>query len=158
MPILGNVTFLWFGALIAAGVAFLMWTYRASQNLVAMGVQLRYSSGWAVGCWFIPIISLFRPYQAMKEIWKRSHPNRYDPDALLVDVWWALWLRLLCRGLSSSPGIARRHRRRPDLDQLDPYRSAVAAASHEWRSVVPNHYQHHEKPRGSVRPSVFTLA
>ena len=87
-----NLLFLWFVSFIAVAVAFLMWTYRTSQNLVARGVQLRFSSGWAVGCWFVPIIALFRPYQAVKEIWKRSHPNRYDPDSLLVDVWWALWL------------------------------------------------------------------
>ena len=87
-----NLAIAWIGVFAATALAVLMWIYRASRNLVAMGVQLRYSSGWAVRSWFIPIISLFRPYQVMKEIWKRSHPNRPDPDALLVNVWWALWL------------------------------------------------------------------
>jgi heme/copper-type cytochrome/quinol oxidase subunit 2 len=54
---------------IATVVVFLMWLYRAHENLTAFGVpkhQLEYSSGWAVGSFFVPIVSLIIPYRAVR--------------------------------------------------------------------------------------------
>ena len=90
-------------------ITFLMWLHRASSNLASLGyVNQRFSPGWAVGWWFIPIMNLFRPFLVMKEIWKASHPennrlskpesaNRlmYQKDELSSDLigwWWGFWL------------------------------------------------------------------
>jgi len=49
-------------AYLASGVAFLVWFYRAHANLSGLGAEyLTYSPGWAVGWFFVPIFSLFRP-------------------------------------------------------------------------------------------------
>ena len=56
----------YFLAVLAAAIAFLMWIFRASQNLPRLGaVGQRFSPRWAVGWWFVPIMLLFRPYQAI---------------------------------------------------------------------------------------------
>jgi hypothetical protein len=40
---------------IAAGIVFLIWVYRAHNNLSSLKVRgLEYTPGWAVGLWFIP--------------------------------------------------------------------------------------------------------
>jgi hypothetical protein len=40
-------------------------------------------------------MNLFRPYQAMKQIWKASrNPLHWtgEPDSALVGCWWGLWI------------------------------------------------------------------
>jgi predicted Zn finger-like uncharacterized protein len=74
------------------GITFLRWIYRANKNLREMSGQTMYfTPGWAVGWYFVPIANLFKPFQAMKEIWEVSH-KRQDNGAALLGVWWALWL------------------------------------------------------------------
>jgi hypothetical protein len=85
-------------AMIITMVSFSFWLYRAYQNLPALGAQeVRYSPGWAVGFYFIPILNLFRPCQAMLDIWRGSDPARVPPlreatPATLVGWWWGLWI------------------------------------------------------------------
>ena len=77
---------------IAVVAAFLMWISRASKNLSALGAsKQKFSPGWAVGWWFIPIAWLWVPYKVTKEIWVESHPERLRPPAW-VTVWWATWI------------------------------------------------------------------
>ena len=93
---------LYFFAIVAAAITFFMWIYRTSNNLAALGWQdQRFSPGWAVGCWFVPIIGLFRPYQVVNEIWKGSLPGPRPetkqaqvnlPTSPLIGPWWAAWL------------------------------------------------------------------
>lgn len=81
---------------------FCLWIYRAHKNLPSLNAgDLKYTPGWAVGGFFVPIWNLFRPYQVMQEIWKASDPsvNTYDklawkqaPASYFVRFWWALWI------------------------------------------------------------------
>ena len=87
---------------IALVVAFCMWAHRASKNLRALAVEgQRFSPGWSVGWWFVPIMNLFRPYQVTREIWRGSDPSitRQDPQAWqnapvtpILGWWWGTWL------------------------------------------------------------------
>ncbi len=87
---------------IPAIIAFLMWLNRASKNLQLLGVHdQRFSSGWAVGWWFVPIMSLFRPYQVVKEIWKGSRAVSQQDSwedwtstsaSPMLTWWWWIWL------------------------------------------------------------------
>lgn len=85
---------------LATIVMFLFWLHRSYENLPAFGVrknELKYSSGWAVGSFFIPFVSLVVPYRAIKELWTRSVPNAGDlfsnqsPPGVFP-VWWGVWL------------------------------------------------------------------
>lgn len=83
--------------LACAGV-FIVWFYQAHKNLVRAGVPgLKYSSGWAIGGFFVPVLNLVRPYQLMCEVWRGSatwlrgpkgeawEERRVSP---LVGSWW----------------------------------------------------------------------
>jgi hypothetical protein len=104
----GIIAFLHFAALLTASIIFLTWIYRAHKNLVALGVNnLRCSPRWAVGYYFIPYFSFFRPFQVMKEIWKASGPLttvdswKKSPSSPLVTGWWALYLAMVLHGYAT---------------------------------------------------------
>jgi hypothetical protein len=83
---------------IATVVAFLMWLYRSSNNIAAFGERTQHSSGWAVGSFFVPIMSLFVPYQATKDIWQKSEPTTPGSISFAVSppgffpAWWGFWI------------------------------------------------------------------
>ena len=83
---------------IATVVVFLMWLYRASNNVAAFGATTQHSSGWAVGSFFVPIMNLFVPYQAVRDIWQKSEPDATDTFSYLQSppgffpAWWGFWI------------------------------------------------------------------
>jgi hypothetical protein len=77
---------------IVSGIAFLVWTYRTNKGLRAWSAEpMKFTPGWSVGWYFIPIANLFKPYQVMKEIWSVSHTGEERDDAIVVS-WWTLWV------------------------------------------------------------------
>src|SRR4051812_15179769 len=116
---LGTVYLLTFGAFIFTTVFFIMWTYRAYKNGAALGAQSpRFGAGWAIGGWFVPIMSLWRPKQIVDDIWRMSDPadppfvrsvdwrNRSVP--FLISAWWGVFIvsgfvdRFAARGDAST--------------------------------------------------------
>jgi hypothetical protein len=86
---------------IATIVVFLVWFHRAYKNLPALGIRrLRYTSGWAVGAWFVPFLNLVRPKAIANDLWKASDPDlpgetadwRSNAVSGLVHWWWAVYL------------------------------------------------------------------
>ncbi len=87
------------GALVAAGVCYLMLIHRAAKNLRAFGRQgLEYTPGWVVGWFFVPFANLVRVPRVMMELWRGSDPAtdgyswRASASTPLIGVWWALWV------------------------------------------------------------------
>lgn len=82
--------------LLVTGIVFLKWTARANRNVRAFGATgLRFSPSFAAGCHFIPVASLWKPYQAMREIWQASRlPTAWQgqPVSAILGVWWAFWV------------------------------------------------------------------
>lgn len=80
--------------------SYLMWIHRAHRNLPSLGARgLRFTPGWAVGWFFVPIMNLFRPYQAVSEIWKASGPALSDGTSWkdiktppLIQWWWGFFI------------------------------------------------------------------
>lgn len=85
-----------FTILIASAVLVLIWIHRAAFNVRQLGATgLRFKPGWCVGWYFIPIANLWKPYQAMKEIWRAtSDPSNWqdEPRSALLPWWWLFWL------------------------------------------------------------------
>ncbi len=84
---------------IVSAVTFILWFERAYRNLHQKVNYLRYEDGWAVGCWFVPIISLYYPYRIMKELYvetngilskQSNNPVKYN--TVYVEVWWTLFI------------------------------------------------------------------
>lgn len=46
--------------------------------------------GWAVGSYFIPILNLWKPYQAV--VFIREQVSEKTPMGFLVGLWWTAWL------------------------------------------------------------------
>lgn len=82
--------------LVATGTGFLRWIYRAHVNVRAMGATgLKFSPGWAVGWFFVPLLNLWKPLHAMKQLWQASSkPGSWegDPPSPMLNTWWTLWL------------------------------------------------------------------
>jgi hypothetical protein len=52
---------------LALFVLFLVWQYRAAVLARRLGYPARLSPGWGVGCWFVPVVDLWMPYQAIRD-------------------------------------------------------------------------------------------
>jgi hypothetical protein len=80
-------------------IVFSLFILRASRNAHGFGrMPLENSPGWAVGGFFVPIVNLYRPYQAVREIWRASAPPAQTgelttaPLPALLPWWWAAWI------------------------------------------------------------------
>jgi hypothetical protein len=85
-------------AFILAGATFLRLILLSSKNARALGAAgMQFTPAWAVGWYFVPVMSIWKPYQAMKEIFKASHPD-FDkdwdqaPTPAILPVWWTVWV------------------------------------------------------------------
>lgn len=59
-------------------------------SLRALGSNsMTITPGWAVGYYFIPIVNLWRPYTAMREIRDASGPGKLTA---VLPFWWTLWI------------------------------------------------------------------
>ena len=96
---------------LVTAVLFIRWFHRAYANLPAVGTEgLRHGAAWAIGAWFVPIVSLFWPKRMADEIWRGSDPS-FEPDQgpgwgqakvpAIVGVW---WLAFLTSGLLVGAG------------------------------------------------------
>ena len=103
---------------LVSGIWILRWIYLANQNVRELGAAgMRFSPGWSVGWYFVPIMNLWKPYQAMKEIWQASERPRdwqrtMSPGLLVA--WWTLWL--LASGASRAS--LRMSLRAEEIDEL----------------------------------------
>ena len=60
-----------------------------------MAPDLTITPGWAVGWYFVPIANLWKPFQAMKEIWLGSHYGANWEGGSATDLlnwWWGLYI------------------------------------------------------------------
>lgn len=83
-------------------ILFAMWIHRAYRNVMVLNNdKLKYSPGWAVGWYFIPIAHLFMPFLVMREIWKGSSPDvdlgdkhawQKERGSALLGFWWGVWI------------------------------------------------------------------
>jgi len=87
-----------FVALVVAATVYIRWFRRAYYNL-AIRTEVDHDESWTVWGWIIPIISLFRPLQLMKEMWSKTTalvqahlPNYQEVGSTLVVSWWVLWI------------------------------------------------------------------
>lgn len=88
---------------IASTIVWFMWIFRSNKLSRALGASaMKYSPGWSVAWFFIPIMNLFKPYFAMKEIYLATmDPKGFDteqevegqPESLnILKLWWLVYL------------------------------------------------------------------
>lgn len=77
-------------------IVFGRWILLAHRNLPPLGAEnLDVRPGWAVGWFFIPFANLWKPYQAMRTLWRASRGARnwhLEDGNRILPLWWTLWL------------------------------------------------------------------
>lgn len=86
--------FLGFSVLLALVIAF--WIERAHRFSRNAGANTHTISPVMAVAWFlVPIWNLWKPHEAMRELWdgaRQLSPNRINEGKLVLGGWWALWL------------------------------------------------------------------
>ena len=72
-------------SLLATGVLWVIWQYRTAKQVAG---RTRRSAGWHAGSWFVPIISLWFPYQNISDLWRAV--GRTRPTWQII--WWLLYV------------------------------------------------------------------
>jgi hypothetical protein len=92
-----------FVAYLLAAIPFIIWLVRARRNVESLGIyDLAWGKGWAIGGWFVPVLSLWRPKQVVNEIWRASDPDLPHgareaqwsriPLSWVLGWWWGLFI------------------------------------------------------------------
>jgi hypothetical protein len=99
---LGLYKSLWFAGsflkfvVLVAGIGLITWVHRMSVNAhVLRGRPLANSPEFAAGWWYlIPVMFLYKPREAMGEIWEVSAGERRlnRQERALLNLWWGLFL------------------------------------------------------------------
>jgi Domain of unknown function (DUF4328)/Protein of unknown function (DUF2510) len=61
---------------IAIEVLFFIWQHRCATVARALRYPATHSPGWGVGCWFVPVVNLWMPYQAIRDCLPPGHRAR----------------------------------------------------------------------------------
>jgi len=80
---------------LGSAVAFSVWVRRANLNARVLGADImEFSAGSCIWWFFVPIANLFKPYQAVKEIYRRSLSDSTDHWTVprQFPLWWACWI------------------------------------------------------------------
>jgi len=93
-PIAATVDGSVLGFKILTMIVFARWIYVAGRNLVEAGMdELDFTPAARIWWFFVPVASLFKPFQGMRELWNASRNVwPHDTNESLVSVWWGLWL------------------------------------------------------------------
>ena len=85
-----------FSLYIITGIVFLRWIYFSNSNSRSLGASgMQFTPGWSIGYYFVPFLHIYKPYIAMKEIWKTSKdPKNWEmiKTPSLFPQWWTLWI------------------------------------------------------------------
>ncbi len=79
---------------LITAIIFLKWTYRIINNAYSVdGSSLTISPGWGIGYYFVPILSLWKPYQALRDAYDVLISKcAVERNQLMFSLWWAAWI------------------------------------------------------------------
>ena len=76
-------------AYIPTGIAYLAWFSRTVDNIPSLGGGIpSVTPRWSIGWWFVPILSLVRPYQIARELHDRMATETKVGGVGLLRAWW----------------------------------------------------------------------
>lgn len=92
------VSLVYFGFFAAALATYLVWQYQAARNLRVLGFDgMKFSPGWGVGWWFIPVANFVQPPRIVSEIYRYSGAQNISiriaaGAATFVLIWWGVYV------------------------------------------------------------------
>lgn len=86
--------FVYFPVMVAAFAVTSVWMYRMRSNVDLLRPEIHHarSKGWAWGGWICPVVSLWFPFQFVRDLLRR-HPGGSTPP--VVGWWWGFFLLTL---------------------------------------------------------------
>jgi hypothetical protein len=87
-------------ALTVSLVLYVIWSWRAANNALALGrTGARQSPGWVIAGWLVPVANLVMPYQTVSDLWRSSGADvergsgwRSRRRSPRVAWWWVTYL------------------------------------------------------------------
>jgi hypothetical protein len=77
---------------VLTAVAYLAWLSRTVDNLQALtGRRPIATPRWSIIWWFIPIANLFKPFQIVNDLYRRTLPPGRRGSSI-VAAWWVFWV------------------------------------------------------------------
>lgn len=84
-----GIPYLWIWVSLMA--FYCIWKNRSCKNAWLLNPEaMKTTPAWSVAWYFIPIMNLFKPYQAMREI--RNASCASGKLSIALPVWWTLWI------------------------------------------------------------------
>ena len=77
---------------LGTAVLFIVWTYTLHHSARMDRSVLRHGSGWAIGGWFVPFLSLWRPFQMVLDVRRGATGDADLPTTRALGWWWATFL------------------------------------------------------------------
>jgi Domain of unknown function (DUF4328) len=80
---------------VVTAIVFIVWFHRAYRKTRALGGEMRYSDGWAIGAWFIPIGWFWIPKKLANDIWwgtERPEYRTWRARSAVLTAWWLAWV------------------------------------------------------------------
>ena len=66
----------------------------------------RFGHGWAIGAWFVPFLSLWRPKQIVNDVWRATAtPSGCGRPPVLLLAWWLSWIAGLSLGRAAAGAV-----------------------------------------------------
>jgi len=84
---------------VALAVVFLIWFDRVRRNAGIWGPQ-RYTQGWAIGGWFVPVAFAWIPVRIAGDVWRATTESESLPWTLYA--WWLCWVGSWLAGFHTS--------------------------------------------------------
>jgi hypothetical protein len=80
--------------LFATAIVLFVWFNRSNRNARAFGnAEYMQFGPNAWGWFFCPLLNLWKPFQAFRELWNTSQePAKYEPPPVYFGAWWGFWL------------------------------------------------------------------
>ena len=109
------------GVAIIVAIVFLRWLFLSSRNAHEVTTGMQFTPGWTVGWYFVPVFNFWKPYQAMVELFRASHPQpdgdwRFAPRPAILPMWWFVWV--VTAGVIIGSGIAQRMSQKDTIEEM----------------------------------------
>lgn len=79
-------------AYLATGVLFIVWLHTVHSSERMDRSVLEHGSGWAIGGWFVPVLSLWRPFQMVTDVRRGASGDHNASATLAQGWWWGMWV------------------------------------------------------------------
>ena len=97
------------GMFAVTGIAVLRWISLTNRNAHTWSDQVDITPGWAIGWFFVPFASLFKPFEGVSATWRATVAPADIPRVPVPSIlrwWWGLWLAMNFSGYLPTAFLA----------------------------------------------------